>query len=100
MGSLVAMTGLRQFLFDALESSGPNVAWFIVQVIPLLVPLPGLLSGRILATFTVCMASLLYFVHGVMAAFDPNFLVYGLFEIGFALGLCASTSMLLRKLRT
>ena len=99
IGSLVAVTGLRQFIFDPIANAGTNAAWFVVQLIPLLVPLPGLLRGHLTSTFILCLASLLYFIHGVMLAFDPDLAWLGYAELMFALGLTIITSLLTRRIR-
>lgn len=97
IGSLFAVTGFRQFLLDPLADTPVNAAWFVVQVIPLLAPLPGFLSGSIRSTFLLCLFSLLYFIHGVMYAYEVLWL--GLVEVFFALALCAITAFIVRKQR-
>ena len=99
MGSIVAVTGLRQFFFDPISSTGTNIAWFILQLIPLLVPLPGFLRGNLTSTFILCLASLLYFIHGVMLALDPELSLLGICELFFAIGLTGTTTMVTRKIR-
>ena len=99
LGSLVAMTGLRQFFIEPLPTPGVNLVWFLMQLSPLLIPLPGLIRGTLRSTFTICITSLLYFIHGVLMAFDPNMMVFGGFEIAFSLGLCAVTALLVRNMR-
>ena len=99
VGSLFAMTGLRQFFIEPLDDAGVNSAWFIIQLLPLLLPLPGLLRGNLRAVFFMCMSSMLYFIHGVLVVSDPEMQLFGIFEIIFALGLCATTAILVRKIR-
>ena len=99
LGSLVALTGLRQFFIEPLPTTSVNVTWFVIQLLPLLAPLPGLLRLRLQSTFVLCMTSTLYFIHGVLLAFDVNMRVFGSFEIFFALALCATTALLVRKIR-
>lgn len=99
LGSLIALTGLKQFLLAPVTDPLPNTLWFIAQILPLLAPLPGLMSGSIRATFVLCMASLLYFMHGVVVCFEPGMVLYGSSEIVFSLGLCATTAILVRRLR-
>jgi len=99
VGSLFAMTGLRQFFIEPLEDPGVNAAWFLIQLLPLLLPLPGMLRGNLRPTFFMCMSSMLYFIHGVLVVFDPDLLVFGLFEILFSLGLCGATAVLVRRIR-
>lgn len=99
VGSLFALTGLRQFFIEPLDDAGVNAAWFVIQLLPLLLPLPGLLRGSLKPVFFMCMSSMLYFIHGVLVVFDPEMLLFGIFEILFALGLCTSTAILVRKIR-
>jgi|GEM_PF-429473 len=99
LGSLVSMTGLKQFFLWPLDDTILNAIWFLIQVSPLLLPLPGLMSGQVRATFIVCLASQLYFIHGVLAMVDEPTRLYGAVEITFALMLCGSTTMLVRALR-
>ena len=99
MGSLVGVTGMRQFFFDPIDNAGTNAAWFVVQLIPLLVPLPGFLRGGLTSTFILCLASMLYFIHGVMLAFHPDLAWLGYAEVFFALGLTFTTALLTRKIR-
>ncbi len=99
VGSLFAMTGLRQFFIEPLDDAGVNAAWFVIQLLPLLLPLPGLLRGNLRPVFFMCMSSTLYFIHGVLVVSDPEMQLFGIFEILFALGLCATTAILVRKIR-
>ena len=73
--------------------------WFVIQILPLLVCLPALIRGSVVGTFLLCLLSLLYLVHGVILAFEGTWIALGLFEVFFALGLCATTAILVRKLR-
>ncbi len=86
-------------LFATEEDLARNIIWFIVQILPLLVTLPGLITGQVRSTFVLCLVSLLYFIHGVLLAFESENVIFGWMEIVFALGLCGSTAMLVRKLR-
>ncbi len=99
MGSLTGIIGLRQFFVAPLSDPGVNLAWFIMQMLPLLVPLPGLLRLGINSTFALCMGSLLYFIHGVLLAFEPALRLFGFAEITFAAALCYCSAMLVRILR-
>ena len=99
VGSLFALTGLRQFFVSPLPDAGPNVLWFAIQVAPLVLTLPGLLSGTIRTTFILCLCSMLYFVHAVIVIYDGSLVGLGWAELVFALGLCGATTMVVRKLR-
>ena len=99
MGSLFAITGVRQFFIEPFEPAWLNAAWFFVQVLPLLATLPSLMSGSVRGTFILSMAALLYFIHGTMVIFEPALRVLGIVEAVFALGLCAAASYVVRGLR-
>ncbi len=99
LGSLVALTGLRQFFVEPLANPLPNVIWFVLQLMPLLLPLPGLMRLKLSSTFILCMSSTLYFIHGVYVISDPKLQLLGVFEISFSLGLCATTAYLVRMIR-
>ena len=98
-GALFSLTGLRQFFIEPLANPMPNLVWFLIQLLPLLLPLPGVLRLQVRSTFVLCMASTLYFVHGVYVISDPKLQLLGIFEIIFSLGLCAVSAFLVRKLR-
>ena len=99
LGSLFALTGLRQFFITPLPDVGPNIIWFAIQVAPLLPTLPGMLAGTIRSICLLCLGSLLYFVHGVVVVYDGSLVLVGSLEIVFALILCGATAFLVRKLR-
>ncbi len=99
IGSLVALTGLRQFFIEPLATTSSNVIWFVVQLLPLLLPLPGVLGMRVRAIFVLCMATMLYFVHGVYVVSDPKLTLLGSLEIAFSLALCGVSAFMVRKMR-
>ncbi len=99
VGSIVALTGLRQIFLQPLADGTVNLVWFALQILPLLLTLPGLLRLEIRSAFMLCMVSLLYFIHGVLIIFDPPTQLLGAFEICFALGLCGVTAWMVRQLR-
>ena len=96
-GSLFAITGLRQFFLSPWSDPTVNFIWFLVQVSPLLLTLPGLLRGNVRSTFILCLASLLFFAHGILIVFENAALAAA--EVVCALALCGTTTMLVRKLR-
>ena len=99
VGCLFALHGLRQFFIEPLTGTTANVIWFVIQLLPLLLPLPGLLRVQLRSTFMLCLVTMLYFTHGVYVIFDPKLALLGGFEIGFALALCAVTAYMVRKIR-
>ena len=99
LSSILVLTGLRQFYVSPLEDTMANTLWFFIQVTPLILPLSGLLKNSIRSTLLISLASLLYFMHGVVKVYEGSGVVIGGFEIVFALGLCVSTSFVVRGLR-
>jgi len=99
LGSLFALTGLKQFFIEPLASPLPNLLWFLVQVFPLLAVTPGVLRLRARSCLLAALAAMLYFSHGVMVAITPDMRTYGLWEVGFAMGLVLSASFVVRHLR-
>ena len=92
LGSLFALTGLRQFFIEPLASSSSNVIWFILQVAPLLAVVPGIVRGKYLSYVLTALFSMLYFVHGVLAAAAPASRTFGFWEVGFAVALTAAAA--------
>ncbi|MBX3705876.1 MAG: DUF2069 domain-containing protein [Pseudomonadales bacterium] len=90
IGSLFALTGLRQFFVEPLANPLPNTLWFVLQVAPLLVVLPGVLRGSGRGFFYAMLAAMLYFIHGVMQAATPGLRTLALWEVGFSVALIAT----------
>lgn len=98
IGSLFALTGLRQFFVQPLATPLANVSWFVIQVAPLLAILPGVLRATGRGFFYAILAAMLYFIHGVMEAATPELRALALWEIGFATGLVAVGAYAMRRL--
>ncbi len=98
-GSLLAVTGLRQFFIEPLASSSSNSVWFLIQILPLLLPLPGALRGQVRGMFLLCLVSSLYFIHAVLVINDEHLFLVALLEMIFALGLGICTAVFVRKRR-
>lgn len=99
IGSLFAMTGLRQFFIEPLVGTATNAIWFLLQVAPLLVILPGLMRGTRNAPMYAIIVAMLYFVHGVLVAATDPLRWFGLIEIAFALALTWVSTVLLKRMR-
>ena len=99
IGSLFALTGLRQFFVEPLASSSSNLIWFGIQMLPLLLVLPGVLRLAPRSYLLAILAAMLYFCHGVLQAVAEEDRVLGLWEVGFSLALVLSGSFALRHLR-
>jgi uncharacterized membrane protein len=98
IGSLFSITGLRQFFAQPLETPWVNAVWFAIQVLPLLLVLPGVLRGNSRGYFFAVVAGSLYFIHGTMEAATPNLRAMALWEVGFAVGLVGAASLAMRRL--
>lgn len=99
IGSLFALTGLRQFFVDPLANPVSNLIWFIIQVLPLLLVLPGILKLSPRSYLLGALGGMLYFSHGVLLSVSPEHRVIGLWEIGMALALVVTTTLVLRALK-
>jgi uncharacterized membrane protein len=98
IGSLFALTGLRQFFVQPLETPWVNAVWFGIQVLPLLLVLPGVLRGDARGYFFVVAAASLYFIHGTLEAATPGLRAIGLWEVGFSVALAGPASLAMRRL--
>lgn len=100
IGSLFALTGLRQFFIEPLASTLSNAIWFVIQILPLLVIIPGLLRMHYRSCFFAILVGSLYFIHGVLLAVGEPLRTLGLWEVGFSLLLILVATYLLRGLRS
>ncbi|MFZ2289098.1 MAG: DUF2069 domain-containing protein [Halopseudomonas yangmingensis] len=83
VGLLVSLAGWN-LLFADLHGANPLVITGVLLV-PLLIFLPGIISGHARTQAWLCFAINLYFIHGVLACFHPQQLLYGLLVSGFSL---------------
>jgi uncharacterized membrane protein len=98
IGSLFALTGLRQFFAAPLSGTVVNLVWFGVQVLPLLLVLPGILRLRARAFFFAALISMLYFTHGILQITTPDTRVMGLWEVAVSMLLVLAGSFGTRQL--
>ena len=99
IGSLFALTGLRQFFVEPLASTTSNLIWFTIQVLPLLLVLPGILTLKPRTYLLATLVAMLYFCHGVLQAVSVEDRLLGLWEVGFSLALVLTGAFGLRHLR-
>jgi uncharacterized membrane protein len=98
IGSLFSITGLRQFFVQPLDAPSVNALWFAIQVLPLLLVLPGVLRGSFRGYLFASLAASLYFIHGTLQAATPGLRTMGLWEVGFAVALIGAASLAMRRL--
>jgi uncharacterized membrane protein len=75
-----------------------KLLWVILamQLAPLLLLAPGLLLGTARAHAWACFVVNLYFIQGVLAAFDPSKALYGWLLTGLSLSLFCAALMFTR----
>lgn len=77
--ALVAYFAINSYMALGISAATP-VIW-LVQVLPLLIFLPGLLRGKVRSYAWMSFVVLLYFVHGVLLAFDAQRRWLGVVEV-------------------
>jgi uncharacterized membrane protein len=72
--------------------------WLVlgIQLLPLLLLAPGMLLGNPRTHAWACFVVNLYFIQGVLAAIDPNRMLYGWLQTGISLTLFTSALLYTR----
>lgn len=83
---LIALLVVNNLWFANLHGARVEVI-LAIEVVPLLLLFPGMLLGSARAHAWVCFVVNIYFIKGVLAAFDPARAVFGWVEIVASLGL-------------
>lgn len=83
LGLLVTLLIYNALVAD-LHGANP---WVIIGTltVPLLIFMPGMLTGNIRAHAWLCFVVNLYFIYGVLTCFQPDRMAYGLLLTGFSL---------------
>ncbi|EXF95404.1 membrane protein [Pseudomonas fluorescens HK44] len=68
----------------------------LIELVPLLLLAPGMLSGSARGHSWMCFVVNLYFIKGATAAFDPNRQVFGLLEMAASLAVFCSALLYVR----
>nr|WP_314490391.1 DUF2069 domain-containing protein [uncultured Pseudomonas sp.] len=92
---LIVLLGLNTLFFANLHGARTGVI-LAIELLPLLLLLPGMLLGSARAHAWTCFVVNLYFIKGVLAAFDPARVVLGAMEIGLSLGLFLAALLYVR----
>lgn len=79
-------------------SLGALVIW-LIQIIPLAIFLPSLHGDRLRSYAWVSFVVLLYFIHGVLVAFEPERRLYGFVEVGLCALLFTGLIIYIRQYR-
>lgn len=93
--SLIVLIVVNTLFFTDLHGAR---SWVIlgVQLVPLALVAPGVLSGNARAHAWMCFVLNLYFITGVEAAFDPRRAVFGWLEVVISLTLFLSALLYIR----
>ncbi|CAG8867277.1 hypothetical protein PS627_02407 [Pseudomonas fluorescens] len=92
---LIGLLTVNTLWFANLHGARPEVI-LAVELVPLLLLLPGMLLGGARAHAWTCFVVNIYFIKGVLAAFDPGRAVLGWVEVGVSLGLFVSALLYVR----
>ncbi|WP_153785023.1 DUF2069 domain-containing protein [Pseudomonas sp. EMN2] len=92
---LIALLVVNNLWFADLHGARVGVI-LAVELIPLLLLLPGMLKGSARAHAWTCFVVNIYFIKGVLAAFDPARAVFGWAEVLVSLGLFVSGLLFVR----
>lgn len=83
---LIALLLVNNLWFANLHGARVEVI-LAIELVPLLLLLPGMLTGSARAHAWTCFVVNIYFIKGVLAAFDPARAVFGWVEVLVSLGL-------------
>ncbi|WP_054892953.1 MULTISPECIES: DUF2069 domain-containing protein [unclassified Pseudomonas] len=92
---LIALLVVNNLWFADLHGARVEVI-LAIELIPLLLLLPGMLSGSARAHAWTCFVVNIYFIKGVLAAFDPARALLGWIEVLVSLGLFVSGLLYVR----
>ena len=93
--SLMALLTVNNLWFANLHGARVGVI-LAIELVPLLLVLPGMLIGSARAHAWTCFVVNLYFIKGVLAAFDPARALLGWLEVGISLVLFVSALLFVR----
>jgi uncharacterized membrane protein len=92
---LIALLTVNNLLFADLHGARTGVI-LAVELVPLALLLPGMLLGNARAHAWTCFVVNLYFIKGVLAAFDPARALFGYLEVAISLALFVSALLYVR----
>ncbi|MFK0312943.1 DUF2069 domain-containing protein [Pseudomonas sp. NPDC090233] len=92
---LIALLAVNNLWFANLHGARVGVI-LAIELVPLLLLLPGMLLGSARAHAWTCFVVNIYFIKGVLAAFDPARAVFGWVEVLVSLGLFVSALLFVR----
>lgn len=93
--ALMVLLTVNNLWFANLHGARTGVI-LAIELVPLLLVLPGMLIGSARAHAWTCFVVNLYFIKGVLAAFDPARALLGWLEVGISLVLFVSALLFVR----
>lgn len=92
---LIALLCVYYLLFANLHGARPWVI-LLIELVPLLLLVPGMLKGSPRGHSFTCYVVNLYLIKGALAAYDPNRQVFGLLEIAASVAVFCSSMLYVR----
>jgi len=99
LSSIFSVLALYRFFVDPLNSFSASLSVFLIQVLPLLILVTGLIRLRSRQILVLALVSCLYFTHGILQLISSTSRLFGIAEITFAILLCVSSTYLVRRLK-
>ncbi|HBP50310.1 MULTISPECIES: DUF2069 domain-containing protein [Pseudomonas] len=92
---LIALLCVYYLMFANLHGARPWVI-LLIELVPLMFVVPGMLMGSPRGHSFTCYVVNLYLIKGALAAFDPNRQVFGLLEIAASVAVFVSALLFVR----
>lgn len=92
---LIALLSIYYLWIADLHGARPWVI-LLIELVPLLLFAPGIISGSPRAYSWLCFVVNLYFIKGALAAFDPNRSLFGILEMLASLAIFVSALLYIR----
>lgn len=92
---LIALLCVYYLMFANLHGARPWVI-LLIELVPLMFVVPGMLMGSPRGHSFTCYVVNLYLIKGALAAFDPNRQVFGLLEIAASVAVFGSALLFVR----
>lgn len=92
---LILLLAAHDLIFADLHGARPWVI-LLIELVPLMVLIPGMLSGSARGHSWTCFVINLYFIKGALAFFDPNRSLFGALEMLASLAVFISALLYVR----
>ena len=94
--SLISYFAVSTYLALPTPSVSSLIIW-LIQITPLLIFAPGLHFNIIRSNIWLSFICLIYFIHGVLVAFDPGRTAMGVIETSLCIGLFSCLALLVKR---